>query len=111
MTLDDTGKVNIGYLGTKPPVAAIGGVKRDLDYDKLDEEHRKLLQIIRDVQSEHKAEPTDNMTIRCQIGKTLDRVNHEDSVGLRLPDSVVRIHTGASLAPSRPLTGHRRRSL
>jgi hypothetical protein len=102
VTLDDTGKVNIGYLGTKPPVAAIGGVKRDLDYDKLDEEHRKLLQIIRDVQSEHKAEPTDNMTIRCQIGKTLDRVNHEDSVGLRLPDSVVRIHTGASLPPSLP---------
>ena len=39
------GNINIGYLGTKPPIAAIGGVKRDLDYDKLDEEHRKLLQV------------------------------------------------------------------
>jgi Bardet-Biedl syndrome 9 protein len=94
VTLDDSGKLNIGYLGTKPPVAAIGGVKRDLDYDKLDEEHRKLLQIIREVQTENKSEPTDHMTIRCQLGKTLDRVNHEDSLGMRLPDSVVRIHTG-----------------
>lgn len=85
-------------MGTKPPVAAIGGVKRDLDYDKLDEEHRKLLQIIRDVQTENKSEPTDHMTIRCQLGKTLDRVNHEDSLGMRLPDSVVRIHTGFPIA-------------
>lgn len=35
----------MGYLGTKPPVSAIGGVKRDLDYDKIDQEHRKLLQV------------------------------------------------------------------
>lgn len=34
------------------------------------------------------------MTIRCQIGKTLDRVNHEDSLGIRVPESVVRLHTG-----------------
>lgn len=94
--IPSVGRIQIGYLGTKPPVAAIGGVKRDLDYDKLDEEHRKLLQIIRDVQTENKAEPTDNMTIRCQMGKSLDRVNHEDSLGMRLPDSVVRIHTGLS---------------
>ena len=44
-TLANTGGLNVGYLGTKPPSAAIGGVKRDLDYDKLDEEHRKLLQV------------------------------------------------------------------
>jgi hypothetical protein len=44
--IDDAGNINIGYLGTKPPIAAIGGVKRDLDYDKLDDEHRKLLQVV-----------------------------------------------------------------
>jgi hypothetical protein len=44
-----TGNIDIGYLGTKPPIAAIGGVKRDLDYDKLDEEHRKLLQVSLDM--------------------------------------------------------------
>lgn len=98
VTLDDAGKLNIGYLGTKPPIAAIGGVKRDLDYDKLDEEHRKLLQIIRDVQSENKSEPTENMTIRVQMGKTLDRNNHEDSLGVRPPDAVVRLHSGGGLS-------------
>lgn len=34
------------------------------------------------------------MTIRCQIGKTLDRINHEDSLGIRVPETVVRLHTG-----------------
>jgi hypothetical protein len=47
--------LNIGYLGTKPPNAAIGGVKRDLDYDKLDEEHRKLLQVSTEIR-QHKFE-------------------------------------------------------
>jgi hypothetical protein len=46
VAIDDEGQLNMGYLGTKPPVSAIGGVKRDLDYDKIDQEHRKLLQVL-----------------------------------------------------------------
>ena len=84
VTLDDSGQLNIGYLGTKPPVNAVslsGGQNaassgRDMDYDKIDEEHRRLLQIIRESQSDKKAEPKDKLVLRVQIPKTLDRDMH-----------------------------------
>jgi hypothetical protein len=43
-----SGTLNIGYLGTKPPISAVGGVNhsRTLDYDKVDEEHKQLLQVL-----------------------------------------------------------------
>lgn len=41
------GLLSVGYLGTKPPISAVGGVNhsRTLDYDKVDEEHKQLLQV------------------------------------------------------------------
>ncbi len=40
------GQLVVGFLGTKPPVAAVGGGhQRELNYDKVDEEHRRLLQV------------------------------------------------------------------
>jgi len=94
VAIDDTGVLNIGYLGTKPPSAAIGGVKRDLDYDKLDEEHRKLLQVIRDMQGDHKSEPNETLSIKSQIPKILDRVGSEEGLSFRPPDDVVRLYGG-----------------
>lgn len=48
VTIDDTGMLNVSYLGTKPPVNAVAtnNNKRDIDYDKIDEEHRSLLQVL-----------------------------------------------------------------
>lgn len=84
VTLDDTGRLNIGYLGTKPPVNAVtmsgaqntGSCARDMNYDKIDEEHRHLLQIIRESQSDKKAEPKDKLVLRLQMPKTLDKDVH-----------------------------------
>lgn len=117
------GQLSVGYLGTKPPSAAIGGVKRDLDYDKLDEEHRKLLQVggrvrrhhlfssslwccavlceqvIRDMQSEHKAEPNEALSIKSQVPRVLDRAGGGGGEGsglasFRPPEDAVRLFSG-----------------
>ena len=49
VTLDDTGKLSVGFMGTKPPLTAVpsltGANTREVDYDRLDEEHRGLLQV------------------------------------------------------------------
>ena len=55
VSMDDTGNLSIGYLGTKPPVNAVlmSGANsavavnsiREMNYDKIDEEHRALLQV------------------------------------------------------------------
>ena len=37
-----------------------------MNYEAMDEEHRRLLQVIRDSSSEHKPEPTDGLTLRAQ---------------------------------------------
>lgn len=71
-SLDESGRILVGFLGTRPPVTAIGGYKRELDYDKVDEEHRQLLQVIRESQSDTKAEPRDMLILRSQMSKTLD---------------------------------------
>lgn len=98
VTVDDKGYLNIGYLGTKPPVSAIGGLKRDIDYDKIDEEHRKLLQVIRDMQGDHKSEPNEALSIKSQVPKVLDRVGSEDSLNFRPPEDVVRLFNGVGTA-------------
>jgi Bardet-Biedl syndrome 9 protein len=72
VAVDDGGMLTVNYLGTKPPVTAVLTQVRDLDYDKIDEEHRQLLQIIRDSQNENKGENLDKLLIKSQIPKTLD---------------------------------------
>ena len=51
VTLDDTGRLSIGFMGTKPPLSAVPSLTsanaREVDYDRLDEEHRGLLQVKR----------------------------------------------------------------
>lgn len=74
-------------------------MKRDLDYDKLDEEHRKLLQVIRDMQTDHKSEPSDTLSIKSQVPKVLDRPGSEEGLGFRPPTDAVRLFSagGASV--------------
>jgi hypothetical protein len=40
VTIADSGLLQIGYLGTKPPIHAVANQSRALDYDKVDEEHK-----------------------------------------------------------------------
>lgn len=52
VTLDETGRLSIGFMGTKPPLSAVPSLTsanaREVDYDRLDEEHRDLLQVEED---------------------------------------------------------------
>lgn len=86
VVLDDTGSLSVGYLGTKPPINAVYSRIRELDYDKIDEEHRHLLQVIRETQSETKAEPKDILVVRAQVSKTLD--NDSSALGVELPSDL-----------------------
>ncbi len=52
ITLSDVGELRVSYMGTDPPVGAVNPVDaKELNYDDMDEEHRKLLGIIRETQS------------------------------------------------------------
>lgn len=81
VTVDDRGSLCASYLGTKPPVNAVTTHVRDINYDQVDEEHRALLQVIRESQSDAKIEPTEKLVIRSQLGKTLDSEPHSAAMG------------------------------
>jgi Bardet-Biedl syndrome 9 protein len=72
VSIDDTGYLSVSFLGTKPAIQPILSQVRDLDYDKIDEEHRSLLQIIRDSQSDNKVDLQDKILIKSQISKVFD---------------------------------------
>jgi len=94
VTLDDTGLLSVGYLGTKPPINAIYSRIRELDYDKIDEEHRQLLQVIRETQSETKSEPKDILVVKAQVSKTLD--TEPGNLGADLPSDISTFGAGGS---------------
>ena len=73
VSLGENGTLDISYLGTKPPSDLIHGYERkDLQYDEMDEEHRKLLRLIG---SQH-LKPNQNQTMlyifafRCRQAST-----------------------------------------
>lgn len=85
VTLDEGGKLSLNYLGTKPPTNSVSTHIREPDYDKIDSEHRSLLQIIRESQTENKAEPRDKLIMRSQISRSLDK----EYVPMDLPPYIV----------------------
>lgn len=74
ISLDENKNLTVGYLGTKPPSQAVIQTQRDLDYDKIDEEHRQLLQIIRDSQNENYSSTSKNerVVMKAQLPKQFD---------------------------------------
>lgn len=45
-SLDDAGVLSICYQGTDPPTSAVmGSDSKEVDYDHINQEHRKLLQV------------------------------------------------------------------
>lgn len=73
VTVSDDGRLSIGYLGTTPPSSSVVSEGKEINYDEIDEEHRKLLGIIRASQSDTRLEPKDKIILRYQIPKSLDR--------------------------------------
>lgn len=67
VSLDEDKNLSVGYLGTKPPSQAVLQTQRDLDYDKIDEEHKELLQIIRNSQSESHSIQSKNERIVMKV--------------------------------------------
>eukprot|EP00656_Telonema_subtile_P016506 TRINITY_DN18721_c0_g1_i1.p1 TRINITY_DN18721_c0_g1~~TRINITY_DN18721_c0_g1_i1.p1 ORF type:complete len:821 (+),score=232.22 TRINITY_DN18721_c0_g1_i1:79-2541(+) len=64
-TLSDQGDTNLLYLGTDPPTTSVvGTAQRELNYEKMDEEQRRLLEQIRDATSEQRLEPKDVVHLR-----------------------------------------------
>ena len=41
--LSDTGTLSVNYMGTSPPSSSVVSEAKDINYDEIDEEHRKLL--------------------------------------------------------------------
>jgi len=73
VSLDDTGSLALSYMGTDPPLNVVGGFEgKELNYEEMDEEHRRLLTTIREATSETKQEPTDKVTLRAQVPGQLD---------------------------------------
>mmetsp|Transcript_47681 Transcript_47681/g.91053 ORF Transcript_47681/g.91053 Transcript_47681/m.91053 type:complete len:841 (+) Transcript_47681:257-2779(+) len=71
--IDEQGLLCITYMGTDPPLNVVGGFEgKELNYEEMDEEHRRLLGIIREATSENKAEPSDKVVLRAQVPSQLD---------------------------------------
>jgi len=78
--MDAKGKVNVCYLGTDPPTAAIVNTEmKELNYDEMEEEHQDLLRIIRTTHGESAREVEENLIIRAQTPTVLDSNPEDDT--------------------------------
>ena len=116
-------------MGTKPPLATVpslmpssgsssvahssSSAHREVDYDKLDEEHRALLQVIREAQStdgKAKEQPKDRLLIRAQVPRSLD-LDAATGGGISTnnlpPDYLVPLSTFSAVASSSSGAAHR----
>lgn len=69
--LDESGTLCLSYLGTTPPSKSSGflGDSKDLNYDEMDIEHRKLLEKIRKSQSNigRINKPSSSLVLKAQV--------------------------------------------
>lgn len=74
VTIDEQGMLCLNYLGTRPPLTSAPSSisTKDINYDKVEEEHKKLIQIIRESQNEVKNEPIDHLQISISLNRKLD---------------------------------------
>jgi len=81
-TFGHDGVLSLLFLGTDPPHATVSTESKELNYEAMDEEHRRLLQIIRDASSGGKSEPNDSVSLRAQVPSTCDSVGSEEGAAL-----------------------------
>ena len=73
VALDEEGAVVASFMGTDPQTEVMGAYDtKELDYEAMDAEHRRLLGQIRAATSQTKAEPTDRIVLRAQVPSQLD---------------------------------------
>jgi len=89
--LDDAGNTRLLYMGTDPPTSAVGAgtnSHKELNYEQMDEEHRRLLGLIREATSETRAEPKDVVVISASEASMSSGAEE----GLEGPCAQVRIN-------------------
>lgn len=97
VTLDDTGRLSVNYLGTDPATNSVPQMeKQDFNYAELEEEHRKMQAIIRQAKSEGRKEPSERIVIRAQVPKQLGRVqvSGPDTEDSRVRRVTVKLYVG-----------------
>ena len=68
VALDETGTVRVTYMGTDPPTSGVSsGDAKELNYEEMDEEHRRLLTQVKESHSENRPEPEDRVLLRAQV--------------------------------------------
>jgi Bardet-Biedl syndrome 9 protein len=72
VSLTDTCQVVVSYMGTDPPMQGVNAMDtKELDYEAMDDEHRKLLKVIKQAGSDKMEEPVDKLVLRAQVPTTL----------------------------------------
>ena len=94
------GALLLSYLGTDPPSSAVSNDAKDLDYEAMDEEHRRLLQTIRAASSEGHREPSECVSLRAQVPNTCDSLSDNDGAVTSLTVRVFASYNGAATLES-----------
>eukprot|EP00903_Cladosiphon_okamuranus_P007654 g7422.t1 len=72
-SLDDEGALSACYQGTDPPTSAVVAADaKEVDYDQINREHRKLLQVIRRSQTDSTRPPAGKVVLQVQVPRFLD---------------------------------------
>merc|ERR1719482_1242853 len=78
--MDERGKVQVCYLGTDPPTAALVNTEmKELNYDEMEEEHQDLLRLIRQTHGEGAKDSEEMLVVRAQVPPTLDSCHEDDT--------------------------------
>jgi len=72
------GGLRLCYLGTAQAERVVSAEGKELNYEAMDAEHRKLLGVIRDTSSAAKKEPTDGVTLWAQVPHVCDAKEYPD---------------------------------
>jgi len=98
--LDEQGQTKLLYMGSDPPTAAVGAganSHKELNYEQMDDEHRRLLGLIREATSESRSEPKDVIVLSASEPVVGGAIEGEDLVGINGAQvAQVRLHLSHS---------------
>ena len=116
VALDEKGSLNVVYMGTEPPTAAVAttGESEALDFEAMEKEHRQLLEDIRAAQAasnsgggrddrggaygdgEDADMPSERVMLRAQLPLAPDLLTQDEAIDLRELVEAGKIAPGAA---------------
>ena len=79
VTMSDTGFLQVSYLGTEQQSISAQALslknQSAVDYSHVTQEHTRILHLIKSQESERQVEPTDKVTLSCQLAGRLEACN------------------------------------